>query len=88
MITFDNWRITALREPIAQQYDHLSRRLEVTGELPEGYTWDLLVQVGHALDIITLEPVEGGVGVTLTADQLSQSGYYSVRLWPVAHGAQ
>ena len=80
MIIFNNWQITAQRCVIARQFDNLSRRLEVVGELPEGYTWDLLVQVGNALDIITLEPMEGGVGVTLTADQLSQSGYYSVQL--------
>lgn len=80
MIIFKDWTITAPRGVIARQFDNLSRRLEVVGELPEGYTWDLLVQVGNALDIITLEPMEGGVGVTLTADQLSQSGYYSVQL--------
>ena len=80
MITFHNWQITVQHEIMARQFDNLSRRLEVVGELPEGYTWDLLVQVGSALDIVTLEPMEGGVGVTLTADQLSQSGYYSVQL--------
>ena len=80
MIIYKDWQITAQRGLVARQYDNLSRRLEVVGELPEGYTWDLLVQVGSALDIITLEPMEGGVGVTLTADQLSQSGYYSVQL--------
>lgn len=80
MITFNDWKITVTKELIARQYDNLSRRLEVIGELPDGYNWDLLVQVRNALDIITLEPIEGGVGVTLTADQLSQSGYYSVQL--------
>ena len=80
MITFQNWQLTESRDLIARQYDNLSRRLEVVGELPDGYAWDLLVQVGNALDIITLEPMEGGVGVTLTADQLSQSGYYQMQL--------
>lgn len=28
---------------IAQQYDNLSRKLIVTGELPEDYVWDMLV---------------------------------------------
>lgn len=80
MIIFNNWTITATRGVIAQQYDNLSRRLEVMGELPDGYAWDLLVQVGSALDIITLEPMESGVGVTMTADQLSKSGYYHMQL--------
>lgn len=80
MIIFNNWQITAPRSVIARQYDNLSRRLEVVGNLPEGYTWSILVQVGSAMDVITLEPMEGGAGVTLTADQLSQSGYYQMQL--------
>lgn len=80
MIIFKDWTISAPREVIARQYDNLSRVLMVIGDLPEGYTWDMLVQVGMAMDIIHLTPMEGGVGVTLTADQLSKSGYYSVQL--------
>ncbi|WP_268841823.1 hypothetical protein [Pseudoflavonifractor phocaeensis] len=68
MIIFSNWQITAPRGVIARQYDNLSRRLEVVGELPEGYTWSILVQVGEDMDVITLESMEGGAGVTLTAD--------------------
>ena len=48
--------------------------------MADGFSWDLLVQVGRALDIITLEPMESGVGVTMTADQLSKSGYYHMQL--------
>lgn len=80
MIQFANWQITAPRGVIARQYDNLSRTLLVTGELPEGYDWELLVQVGQAMDIIRLTPMAGGVGVTLTADQLSLSGYYQLQL--------
>lgn len=80
MIIFKDWTISAPREVIARQYDNLSRVLLLTGDIPEGYTWDMLVQVGMAMDIIHLTPMEGGVGVTLTADQLSKSGYYSVQL--------
>lgn len=80
MIIFNNWQITAPRSVIARQYDNLSRRLEVVGNLPEGYAWSILVQVGSAMDVITLESMEGGAGVTLTADQLSQSGYYQMQL--------
>lgn len=80
MIIFQNWKLTESRELIARQYDNLSRRLEVTGELPDGWEWSMLVQVGSAMDVITLEPMEGGVGVPLTKDQLSQSGYYKMQL--------
>ena len=86
MIIFNNWQITAPHGVIARQYDNLSRRLEVVGELPEGYTWSILVQVGEDMDVITLESMEGGAGVTLTADQLSRSGYYQMQLRGISSG--
>ena len=79
MIKFENWRITC-DGLLAYQYDNLSRRVEVVGDLPEGWTWELLVQVEDALDVITLPPMDGGVGHTLTAEQVSIPGYYTVQL--------
>lgn len=79
MILFRDWTITS-DGLLARQYDNLSRRVEVVGELPEGWTWELLVQVGDAMDIISLTPMEGGVGHTLTAEQVSVAGYYTVQL--------
>jgi len=79
MIRFKDWTITS-DGFLARQYDNLSRRVEVIGDLPEGWLWDLLVQVGDAMDILPLEPMEGGVGHTLTADQVSIDGYYTVQL--------
>lgn len=80
MIIFKDWTLSGPMEVIARQYDNLSRVLLVTGDLPGGYTWDMLVQVGRAMDIIHLYPMEGGVGAVLTEDQLSQSGYYQMQL--------
>lgn len=80
MIHFSNWELCAHGQ-IARQYDHLSRRLEVLGELPEGWDWAMLVQVDGNMDIIPMEPMEGGVGVTLTRDQLSIGDrYYKLQL--------
>lgn len=79
MIKYKDWTITS-DGLLARQYDNLSRRVEVIGELPEGWQWELLVQVGDAMDILLLESMEGGVGYTLTADQLSLDGYYTVQL--------
>ena len=80
MITFNNWTITACGEIIARQYDNLSRSLTVLGEIPDGWMWSMLVESGGNLNIISLSPVEGGVGVTLTDDMLSLSGYYTMQL--------
>lgn len=80
MITFNNWTIEACGAPIAMQYDNLSRSLTVLGDLPDGWTWAMLVESGGSLNIIALSPVEGGVGVTLTDDMLSLAGYYTMQL--------
>lgn len=80
MITFNNWNISVCGAPIARQYDNLSRELAVLGDLPDGWTWAMLVEYDKQLNIITLAPIEGGVGVTLTEDMLSLSGVYFMQL--------
>ena len=37
MIVFNNWQIS-VTGLIARQYDNLSRRIDVEGDLPAGYT--------------------------------------------------
>lgn len=74
MILFKDWTLSKIgNQPLANQYDNLTRRLEVTGDLPEGWEWAMLVEVKEAgaMNIIPLTPMEGGVGHTLTDDQLS-----------------
>ena len=61
MILFKNWEIKSSGELFARQYDNLSRTLEVTG-VPEGYDWAVMVRVGGNFDILSLSPMEGGVG--------------------------
>lgn len=81
MIHFDDWLLKADAGPvIARQYDNLTRRLEILGQFPEGWDWTLLVQADKHLDIIALAPMEGGMGVDLTAEMLALSGYYTVQL--------
>lgn len=67
---------------IAQQFDHLSRALTVVGDLPQGWDWIMMVEKenGKWLDCLPMEPVEGGIGVPLTAEQLAVSGTYSLQL--------
>ena len=79
MILFDNWRIKYVGELLAHQYDNLSRTLLVKG-VPDGYDWAMMVQVGKYFDVIALAPMEEGVGVVLTEEQLSLDGYYSMQL--------
>lgn len=79
MILFDNWTISVIGL-VARQYDNLSRRIDVEGDLPDGYTWQLLVQSGGNADTLLLQPTENGVGVVLTEDNLSKSGEYYFQL--------
>lgn len=79
-VKFGGWNIHIVGG-LGYQYDHLSRELVVTGDLPEGWEWSMLVKVGDAMDILTLTPIEGGVGTTLTRDQLSIGNvYYALQL--------
>lgn len=81
MIQFADWTISnPCGEVIARQYDNLSRTLTVTGDLPDGYDWAMMVRCKGKLNIISLSPVEGGIGVTLTNDMLALSGYYTMQL--------
>lgn len=79
MITFENWEIRAFGG-LAQQYDNLSRRLEVLGDLPQGWDWTMLVQVDDHMDLIPLSPMEGGIGADLSREQLALAGIYQLQL--------
>lgn len=79
MLQFNSWTLTVIGL-IARQYDNLSRRIDVEGDLPAGYTWQLLVQCGSNADTILLEPTETGAGALLAADNLSKAGEYYIQL--------
>ena len=80
MIKFDNWRISNEDHVLARQYDNLTRELRVEGNIPEGWSWDLLVQAGKNLDIIGLTREEDHLSVMLTAEMLALSGFYVLQL--------
>ena len=58
VFTFDDWYLDKPVGTIAQQYDHLSRSLLVTGDLPDGYIWHMLIQCGDNFNIVLMEPIE------------------------------
>ena len=80
MIYFTDWRLDATGDIIARQYDNQSRTITITGALPEGWTWDLLVRAGDAYDEWPMTAQDGGIGCTLTAEMLAASGYYTLQL--------
>ena len=78
-IMFADWTI-AMAASNARQYDDNVWALDLTGELPEGWTWAALIAQGEHLDIIELTPNEAGASAILTAAQLSMDGYYTIQI--------
>ena len=81
MIIFNNWWIWSDQKILAPQFDHKTCLLAVTGDLPAGWTWEMLVSAGEDLDILPLSPDDTGtVSALLTAEHLSRCGVYTLQL--------
>ena len=78
--SFSCWHIEASEGILGRQYDNLAHQIVVVGSLPEGYTWDMLVECRGNYNIIPLTVNATGASATLTADQLALSGYYDFQL--------
>ena len=78
---FSQWLISPRQGVVGRQYDNLSHSLVVEGELPSGYTWDMLVEAKGKYNIIPLSATATGATASLTADQLAFGNtYYAFQL--------
>lgn len=81
ILLFSDW---VLSKPqgglLGYQYDNLTRKLVVQGDLPEGWTWDMLVSASGNSDTWPLALGDGQVSITLTDDNLSVRGEYYLQL--------
>ena len=78
---FSQWLISPRQGVVGRQYDNLSHSLVVEGELPSGYTWDMLVEAKGKYNIIPLSATATGATASLTADQLAFGDtYYAFQL--------
>lgn len=80
MISFSNWRLEATDPLLARQYDNNSRTITVTGNLPEGWTWEMLACTSGTLDVIPLTLTEDGASAVLSGSQLAHSGFCALQL--------
>ena len=80
ILTFSNWKITKPSGTLGYQYDNLTRELVVQGDLPEGWTWDVLVSASGKGDTWPLALGDGQASITLTDDNLSVRGEYYLQL--------
>lgn len=81
ILLFSDW---VLSKPqgglLGYQYDNLTRELAVQGDLPEGWTWDILVSASGKGDTWPLALGDGQASITLTDDNLSVRGEYYLQL--------
>lgn len=71
--------VTQIKEP-PYQYNNIADTVRVTGDIPDGGSWALLIAIGGYLDIIPLDAGVDALTCTLTAAQLSMQGYYTLQL--------
>lgn len=78
---FDSWYLTQRSNtPPAYQYDDNTIPVIVTGNIPDGWDWNLLLAHGEYLDVAHMDATEEGLVVVLTAEQLAFDGYYTAQL--------
>lgn len=78
---FDNWHLTQRSNtPPAYQYDNDTIPVIVTGNIPDGWDWNLLLGHGEYLDVAHMDETDDGLIVMLTAEQLAFDGYYTAQL--------
>lgn len=81
MIEWKDWRLTWDGAPTAMQLDNGSVWLDIVGDVPEGYDWELLLQEpGGGLDALPLQARPGGVGVLLKRENLPSGGTYTLQV--------
>ena len=81
VLNFKDWQLRGGEGPAAAQLDHRSRQIAVTGDIPEGYSWDLLVMApSGATDVWSLAAVGDGLAVVVTRGMVPEEGRYAVQL--------
>ena len=81
ILLFSDWVLSKSQGGLlGYQYDNLTRELVVQGDLPEGWTWDILVSASGKGDTWPLTLGDGQASITLTDDNLSVRGEYYLQL--------
>ena len=81
VLNFRGWQLRSVEGPAAAQLDHKSRQIAVTGDIPEGYSWDLLVMApSGATDVWSMTAVGDGLAVVVTRGMVPEEGRYAVQL--------
>lgn len=79
-LSFDNWVISKDTGLLGYQYDNESQELWVTGDLPQGWTWDALIQDGSHYDVWPLTLADRGAYITLNDENLAVPGSFYIQI--------
>lgn len=79
-LSFDNWVISKDTGLLGYQYDNESQELWVTGDLPQGWAWDALIQDGSHYDVWPLTLAERGAYITLNDENLAVPGSFYIQI--------
>ena len=79
-LSFDNWVISKDTALLGYQYDNESQELWVTGDLPQGWTWDALIQDGSHYDVWPLTLADRGAYITLNDENLAVPGSFYIQI--------
>ena len=82
--TLTDWKLK-LTISDAQQYDHKSVDVLITGDIPEGWIWKLYIGKDCFLNLIPLTQTDEGLFCTLLRTDLAYSGTYTAQLY-ASHG--
>lgn len=83
MIKFSNWSIKANGPILCRQNDNKTHTVEVVGEIPEGWSWYLLLGYDSKKNSIRMTQDVNGLRVTLEATMVPFAGLYKVELLAV-----
>lgn len=79
MIKFEDWRIRNDGEFPSRQHDNKTGQIVITG-VPDGWQYDLLMQHGRDLNIVSLAAADGTAYVEITAEMVPCAGFYAIQL--------
>lgn len=79
-LSFENWVISKDTGLLGYQYDNESQELWVTGDLPQGWTWDALIQDGSHYDVWPLTLADRGAYITLNDENLAVPGSFYIQI--------
>lgn len=79
-LSFDNWVISKDTGLLGYQYGNESQELWVTGDLPQGWTWDALIQDGSHYDVWPLTLADRGAYITLNDENLAVPGSFYIQI--------